>query len=196
MFVPKIIRMCVGANNHSPLQFKEDQVMNRNTFVGRINSFLPHTEPSPSPSPAKRARVKRDPEFPRPFRWKRERVRARYKSVFVSFVNFVVSCLLIWLTTGSGVALAASAGGSDPAAVNFEMHCATCHAPNGSGDTAVGKSVKIPDLRSPAVQSQSDAQLAEIIANGKGAMPPFKSNLSTDEIDALVKHVHQLAKTK
>jgi len=110
--------------------------------------------------------------------------------------NFVVSCLLIWLTTGSGVALAASAGGSDPGAVNFEMHCATCHAPNGSGDTVVGKSVKIPDLRSPAVQSQSDAQLAEIIANGKGAMPPFKSNLSTDEIDALVKHVHQLAKTK
>jgi len=94
------------------------------------------------------------------------------------------------------VALAASAGGSDPGAVNFEMHCATCHAPNGSGDTVVGKSVKIPDLRSPAVQSQSDAQLAEIIANGKGAMPSFKSNLSTDEIDALVKHVHQLAKTK
>src|SRR5215467_9001074 len=84
-----------------------------------------------------------------------------------------VSCLLIWLTTGSGVALAASAGGSDPGAVNFEMHCATCHAPNGSGDTVVGKSVHIPDLRAPAVQSQSDAQLAEIIANGKGAMPPF-----------------------
>ena len=131
--------------------------------------------------------------FPaRPFRWERAGVRERnvVKSVLA------VPLLLVSVVVGSGMAVAASAGGSDPGAVNFEMHCATCHAPNGSGDTVVGKSVKIPDLRSPAVQSQSDAQLAEIIANGKGAMPPFKSNLSTDEIDALVKHVHQLAKTK
>jgi mono/diheme cytochrome c family protein len=56
--------------------------------------------------------------------------------------------------------------------------------------------MNIPDLQSPAIQSQSDAQLAEIIANGKGAMPGFKSSLSKDEIDALVKHVHQLAKAK
>src|SRR5262250_2600634 len=128
----------------------------------------------------------------RPFRWERAGVRER--NVVKSAL--AVPLLLVSVVVGSGTAVAASAGGSDPGAVDFEMHCATCHAPNGSGDTAVGKSVKIPDLRSQAVQSQSDAQLAEIIANGKGAMPPFKSNLSTDEIDALVKHVHQLAKTK
>jgi len=104
---------------------------------------------------------------------------------------------LVWLLVGSAtVAVAASASGNDPAASTFGEHCATCHAPNGSGDTVVGKSAKIPDLRSPAVQSQPDAQLADIIANGKGLMPGFKSNLSKDEIDALVKHVHQLAKTK
>ena len=108
-----------------------------------------------------------------------------------------VAPLVVWLVVGLGtLAVAASAGGSDPGAVNFEMHCATCHAPNGSGDTAVGKSVHIPDLRSPAVQSQSDAQLVEVIANGKGAMPPFKSSLSADEIDALAKHIRQVAKTK
>ena len=110
-------------------------------------------------------------------------------------VNSVLTVAFVWLVVGvATVAVAASE--SDPGVVNFEMHCATCHAPNGSGDTAVGKSIKIPDLRSPAIQSQSDAQLAEIIANGKGAMPPFKSNLSTDEIDALAKHIRQLAKTK
>jgi mono/diheme cytochrome c family protein len=108
-----------------------------------------------------------------------------------------VALLVIWVVIGSGtVAVAASAGGSDPAAGTFAVHCATCHASNGSGDTAAGKSMNIPDLQSPAIQSQSDAQLAEIIANGKGAMPPFKSSLSKDEIDALAKHVHQLAKTK
>ena len=56
--------------------------------------------------------------------------------------------------------------------------------------------MKIPDLRSPTVQSQPDAQLADVIANGKGPMPGFKSSLSKDEIDALVKHVHQLAQKK
>ena len=81
-------------------------------------------------------------------------------------------------------------------ASTFEEHCATCHAPNGSGDTVVGKSMKIPDLRSPAVQSQPDTQLADVIANGKALMPGFKSSLSKDEIDALVKHVHLLAGKK
>jgi len=94
------------------------------------------------------------------------------------------------------VAVAASASGNDPGQSTFEVHCATCHAPNGSGDSVVGKSMKIPDLRSPAVQSQPDAQLADVIANGKGLMPGFKSSLSNDEIDALVKHVHQLAEKR
>jgi cytochrome c6 len=105
-----------------------------------------------------------------------------------------IGVVAVWLVVAS--AAAAAAAENDPGAVNFEMHCATCHAPNGSGDTVVGKSAKIPDLRSPAVQSQPDAQLADIIANGKGLMPGFKSNLSKGEIDALVNHVHQLAKIK
>jgi mono/diheme cytochrome c family protein len=112
-------------------------------------------------------------------------------------VTSVLTVALVWLLVGSAtVAVAASASGNDPGASTFEEHCATCHAPNGSGDTVVGKSMKIPDLRSPAVQSQPDTQLADVIANGKALMPGFKSSLSKDEIDALVKHVHLLAGKK
>ena len=112
-------------------------------------------------------------------------------------VTSVLTVTLVWLLVGSAtVAVAASASGNDPGVSTFEEHCATCHAPNGSGDTVVGKSAKIPDLRSPAVQTQPDTQLADSIANGKGLMPGFKSSLSKDEIDALVKHVHQLAGKK
>jgi len=112
-------------------------------------------------------------------------------------VTSVLTVALVWLLVGSAtVAVAASASGNDPGVSTFEEHCATCHAPNGSGDTVVGKSMKIPDLRSPAVQSQPDAQLADVIANGKALMPGFKSSLSKDEIDALVRHVHQLAGKK
>ena len=105
-----------------------------------------------------------------------------------------LTALVVSLVVGSGTTVAASA--DDPAAATFGTNCATCHGANGSGDTAVGKSIHIPDLRSPAVQSQPDAQLAEIITHGKGAMPPFGSSLSKDDIDALVKHIHGLAKTK
>jgi mono/diheme cytochrome c family protein len=114
-----------------------------------------------------------------------------------ALVTSVLAVTLVWPLVGSAtLAVAASASGNDPGQSTFEAHCAACHAPNGSGDTVVGKSAKIPDLRSPAVQSLPDAQLADVIANGKGLMPPFKSSLSKDEIDALVKHVHQLAQAK
>src|SRR5262245_58075147 len=115
------------------------------------------------------------------------------RGIFALAVTLIVASLFL---SPTNVGIAAAAAGNDPGVVNFEMHCATCHAPNGSGDTAVGKSIKIPDLRSPAVQSLPEVQLVDVIANGKGPMPGFKSSLSKDEIDALVNHVHQLAKTK
>src|SRR4029450_7386585 len=73
-------------------------------------------------------------------------------------VTSVLTVTLVWLLVGSAtVAVAASASGNDPGASTFGEHCATCHAPDGSGNTAAGKSMKIPDLHSAEVQSQSDA---------------------------------------
>jgi len=68
-----------------------------------------------------------------------------------------------------------------------------CHGPDGRGDTVIGKSAGIPDLHSADVQKQSDADLAEFIANGKGTMPPFKNSLSSEQIHAVVGHVRALA---
>ena len=91
---------------------------------------------------------------------------------------------------------AAAASGNGPGQSTFEAHCATCHAPDGSGNTAVGKSMKIPDLHSAEVQKLSDAQLADVIGNGKNSMPPFKGSLSPEQIHDLVTHVRQLSETK
>src|SRR6266478_8707901 len=100
-----------------------------------------------------------------------------------------VTLVIVWLLVGSAtVAVAASASGNDPGASTFEAHCATCHAPDGSGNSAVGKSMKIPDLHSAEVQKLSDAQLAEVISNGKNSMPPFKESLNPDQIHDLVTH--------
>jgi mono/diheme cytochrome c family protein len=56
--------------------------------------------------------------------------------------------------------------------------------------------MNVPDLRSPVVQKLSDAQLAEIIANGKGGMPSFKNSLNEDQIHTLVAHIRSLHQKK
>ena len=75
----------------------------------------------------------------------------------------------------------------------FNRNCGTCHSQNGT-PTAVGKSLNAPDLGSAPVQNQPNAQLEQIISNGKDNMPAFKDKLSQTEIDSLVAYVHTLSK--
>lgn len=54
------------------------------------------------------------------------------------------------------------------ARAHFADHCATCHANDGSGDTDIGQHLypPAPDMRKPATQSLTDAELFYIIHNG------------------------------
>jgi mono/diheme cytochrome c family protein len=70
--------------------------------------------------------------------------------------------------------------------------CATCHGANGAGDTPVGKSLKVRDLRSPEVQKQTDLELTKIIAGGKGKMPAYGKKMSEADIQALIAHIRTL----
>jgi cytochrome c6 len=76
----------------------------------------------------------------------------------------------------------------------YKTKCVACHAPNGSGDTPAGKKVGARDLRSTEVQSQSDAQLVELVTKGKDKMPAYGKTLKDDEIKDLVAYVRALAK--
>jgi mono/diheme cytochrome c family protein len=82
------------------------------------------------------------------------------------------------------------------AASVFKTKCAICHGPDGSGNTTMGKQMKIPDLRSADVQKQTDAQLIEATTNGKGKMTAYKGKLTEDQIKQLVAFVRELAKKK
>ena len=75
----------------------------------------------------------------------------------------------------------------------FKAKCSTCHGPDGSGNTPVGKSLQTADLRSPEVQKKSDAELTESVTEGKGNMPAFKTILTEDEIHAVLKYVRTFA---
>ncbi len=70
-----------------------------------------------------------------------------------------------------------------------------CHGQDGGG-SEVGKSMNVPDLRAPVVQTLPDAELAKVISNGKGGMPSFKNSLSEEQIHALVAHIRSLHQKK
>jgi hypothetical protein len=50
------------------------------------------------------------------------------------------------------------------------------------------------DFTSDDVQKQSDAQLAAVIAKGKGKMPSYDGKLKDTEVTGLVAYIRGLAK--
>ncbi len=89
-------------------------------------------------------------------------------------------------------ALFGQAGGE----ATYKKSCAGCHGPDGSGQTAMGRSFKLKDLRSAEVQKMTDAQLADVVSKGKKPMPAYEKTLSAEQIQAVVGYLRQLAKQK
>jgi cytochrome c6 len=119
--------------------------------------------------------------------------KTRDSTVCVSAVLIVLVAEIILFS----VSVVRADGGQNSAATKatFRTKCAMCHGPDGAG-SEVGKSMNVPDLRSEAVQKLSDAELAQIISDGKGGMPPFKSSLNEAQIHALLRYVRSLRQKK
>ena len=110
----------------------------------------------------------------------------------VTFASAILLALFVGLTLFvSSIARANPGPDSEASSATFRTKCAMCHGPDGGG-SEVGKSMNVPDLRSPEVQKVPDAQLAQIISDGKGGMPSFKSSLSEDQVHSLVTYVRSL----
>jgi cytochrome c6 len=103
-------------------------------------------------------------------------------------------CQSVFLMTAAILLLTASARAQDEGATLYKSRCAACHGADGKGDTAIGKSQKLRDLGSDEVQKQTDAQLTDITANGKGKMPAYKGKLTDDQIKQLVSFIRGLKK--
>lgn len=83
----------------------------------------------------------------------------------------------------------------------FQTVCAECHGADGSGHTPKGQAGSIPDMRSAEVQKRSDADLSEMIINGKRSsrglnysMPSNRGKLSDQQVKGLVAYIRGLAK--
>ena len=91
------------------------------------------------------------------------------------------------------VTLAPVVFAADGAAV-YKAKCASCHGADGKGQSPMGKKMNLRDLGSPEVQKQTDKELYDWTAVGKGKMPGYKDKLSDEEIKALVAHMRAFAK--
>lgn len=111
--------------------------------------------------------------------------------------------VLAWVTVGVAAAAIglsrpefARAASAKSGAATYAGKCAMCHAEDGSGNTPMGKNLKLRDLRSKEVQAQSDKQLYDIIAKGKSPMPGYEGQLGKSDIQDLVAYIREMPKKK
>jgi cytochrome c6 len=97
----------------------------------------------------------------------------------------------------AAIAFASAPAKADTAAAEatFKAKCAMCHGPDGKGETATGKTMKVKDFSSEEVQKMSDADLTDAISKGKGKMPAYKT-LTPDQVKDLVAFIRTLGKKK
>jgi cytochrome c6 len=95
---------------------------------------------------------------------------------------------------------AAAAAQAATAADNWDNSCAKCHGADGSGNTKVGKKLKLKDYTDATVQAAlKDEDMAKAIKDGvtedgKEKMKAFKDDLSEAEINDLVAFIRKMKK--
>ena len=119
-----------------------------------------------------------------------------------TFVSRTVRDLAIaWRTGNVQNPVPPSEGVIAQGRAHFADHCASCHANNGSGDVEMGRGLypRAPDMRMPATQGLSDAELFYIIENGirLTGMPGWSTGTAAGETDSwhlvhFIRHLPQI----
>lgn len=78
----------------------------------------------------------------------------------------------------------------------WRVSCAGCHGPTGlGGGPELPPGAQPPNLTDPQWQQEhTDAELAAVIRDGRGMMPPFGDRIRPQGVEALVAHVRSLAR--
>jgi cytochrome c6 len=73
----------------------------------------------------------------------------------------------------------------------FGQKCAACHAPDGKGNQKMSEMLKtkIGDL---STSTKSDADMLQLVTDGKKPMPAFGKALSKEEMNAVVQYAKSL----
>lgn len=112
------------------------------------------------------------------------------KKIVVAAMSVAILGLVMLLQSSSQAANPTVGDGAE----TFKAKCVACHGADGTGSTAAGKAMKVRDLTSADVQGQTDDQLFDIIAKGKGKMPGYEKSLGADKCKELVAFIRSLKK--
>jgi mono/diheme cytochrome c family protein len=78
----------------------------------------------------------------------------------------------------------------------YKAKCASCHGPDGKGETAAGKATKARDICSDDVKKESDAAWTDIIMimKGNNKMPLYDKKLTDAEVKDVIAYMRSLCK--
>lgn len=107
------------------------------------------------------------------------------KKVLSGIVAVAVLCL-----AGSVVRAQDKASGEKV----YKAKCASCHGPDGKGETAAGKVTKARDICSAEVKKEADAAWTDIIVKGKNKMPSYDKKITDAEVKDVIAYMRSLCK--
>jgi cytochrome c6 len=104
-----------------------------------------------------------------------------------------VQVLVLATALAAVVTLPIAARAQNASETLYKSKCAACHGADGSG-SAMGKKLGAQDLQTAEAQKLSDAELSDIITNGKNKMPVYGKSLKAEDIKGLVAYIRTLKK--
>lgn len=90
--------------------------------------------------------------------------------------------------------MAIPAMGQQTGEATYKAKCAMCHGPDGTGNTPVGKSMKVRSLKSPEDIKATDAELFKQTKSGVGKMQGYAGKLTDGQIQDVVTYIRTLQK--
>ncbi len=103
--------------------------------------------------------------------------------------NFTIATLSLLSLSLAVPAVAQQAGEA-----TYKAKCALCHGADGTGNTPVGKSMKLRSLKSPEDVKASDADLFKDTKSGVGKMQGYAGKLTDGQIQDVVTYIRTLQK--
>ena len=71
----------------------------------------------------------------------------------------------------------------------YKAKCASCHGPDGKGETAAGKATKARDI-----WKESDAAWTDIITKGQNKMPSYDKKVTDADVKDVIAYMRSLCK--
>jgi cytochrome c6 len=92
------------------------------------------------------------------------------------------------------ISLALPAMAQQTGEATFKAKCAMCHGTDGTGNTQIGKNMKIRSLKSADDIKETDAELLKQTKEGVGKMQGYAGKLTDAQIQDVVTYIRILQK--